>query len=257
MAFYISLLLAVSVLGLLSRSWRQRWNEQKRLAGAQLAVEREVEQWATRASTEFATLRDKLGKVTEQPTAWAGHVQEMVAQSGWPRTADQRPDLAHRFREWAITTLQQEPATTAWLAALSPKANLAFTQQVAEFCEEMGFDLAALVDGQLAQVPQAAQQATQIVRFYCNANYTAALSQTDFDATKRFLGYLRAPLQKSNQAFGQRLYTKLVEKQLVADNAGATPTADAQVVEAICQAASHNAAAFSAVLNEVIRQNEK
>lgn len=252
MAFYISLLLAVSVLGLLSRSWRQRWNEQRQLTGERPAG---AGQLATRASTEFATWRNKLGKVAEQPPAWAGRVQEMVTQAGGSRAAQQRPDLAHRFREWALTTLQQEPATTAWLAALSPKANLAFTQQVAEFCEEMGFDLAALVDGQLAQVPHTAQQATQIVRFYCNANYTAALSQTDFDATKRFLVYLRAPLQKSNQVFGQQLYTKLVEKQLVTSAAGAASTADAQVVEAICQAASRNATVFSAVLNEVVRQN--
>lgn len=264
MAFYISLLLAVSVLGLLSRSWRQRWEERKRLTSERPAVEvqREQrseklsEQLSTRIGTEFVTLRDRLGKVTAQSPAWATRVQQMVTQPSWPRTTNNTPDLAHRFREWAVTKLQQEPATTAWLAALSPKANLAFTQQVAEFCEEMGFDLAALVDGRLAHVPQAAQQATEIVRFYCNANYTAALSQPDFDATKRFLAYLRAPLQKRNQAFGQQLYTNLVEKQLVTPPTGSAPITDPQVVEAICQAATSHSTSFSMVLNEVVRQNE-
>lgn len=256
MSFYISLLLSISVLGLLSRSWQQRWRARQTAKLERPAVGGQLGQLSERVGAEFAALRNKVAFDTNHPPAWAERVRQVVTTPPLLRaTASQQAELAQRFRRWAATALQEELATSAWLAALSTEANIAFTHQIAEFCEEMGFDLAALVDGQLDQVPNAAQQATQIVRHYCRANYQAAVAQNDFDATKRLLAYLRAPFQKANQTFGQQLYSKLVERQVVSVALPTTEEAPAQVLEIICQAAASNPTDFSTVLNEVIHES--
>lgn len=257
-AFFISLLLVVSVLGLLSRAWLRRWRTRQQTKQERSSAGDQLEQFAAQVNGQFAALRSKMALDPNQPTAWAERIRQRIAVPTLRSSANQATDLAQRFRQWTATALHEEQATSAWLAALSTEAHTAFTQQITEFCEEMGFDLAALVDGQLDSFPTTAQQATQIIRYYCRANYEAAAAQDDFEATRRFLAYLRAPLAKEHQAFGARLYASLQEKQVATEPAETTTgtTTPTQMLETICATAVRNPTAFNAVLSEVVNVGE-
>ncbi len=247
MQFYLSLLIAVIVLGTLSRNLKQRWlGVQEPLSGAAEDQATGLNPAALGATTtasfqapidrmaqELSTLRDKL------------------------TFGSKGPDLSQRFRTWAAAALAHDGQVSAWLTGLSPEAHTAFTHQVAEFCSEMGFALAALVDGQLAEIPATAQQAETIVLQYCRANQQAALAQDDFDAAKRFLAYLRAPSHKSNLAFGQKLYSRLIEEKIVPPPSfdmmlAAEEKRRAEGVAAIHQAAAQQPTIFNIILKEII-----
>lgn len=249
MSFYFLLIIAVLVLGSLSLNWKQRWLD-----------------WQQGAATAPENSQ-AVGGVTTGAAALAAPIRERMTQeftsirNRLPFTARQ-PDLAQRFREWATAALAQDENTSSWLKALSAEANIAFTQQVAEFCTEMGFELSALLDGQLNQLPTTEQKAREIVLHYCRANRQAAVAQHDFDAFKRYLAYLRAPSQKANQLFGQSLYVKLVQQEVAPPppfDIMLASEADrrAHIVTAIRQAAAQQPAAFHAALQEVITEGNK
>ncbi|MEZ4726478.1 MAG: hypothetical protein R3E79_05030 [Caldilineaceae bacterium] len=257
-SFFLSLLLVVFVLGLLSRSWLHRWRTRQSAKQARPSAGEQLDQLAAQLNGQFTALRSKVALDPNQPLAWAEGVRQKIGIPALRNSAKQAAELSQRFRQWTATALQEEETTSTWLAALSIEAHTAFTQQIAEFCEEMGFDLATLVDGQLNSFPNAAQQATQIVRYYCRANYEAAIAQDNFEATRRFLAYLQAPLAKENQAFGARLYARLQEKQ-VATEAPETATGTAtppQMLETICATAVRNPTVFSTILSEVVHGSE-
>lgn len=250
MAFYLSLLMAVLVLGTLSRSWQQRWLT-----------------WQQRKMTDSAPQEDSPGPIAKVATgveALSAPVRARVARelAGLRNNLDfgaRQAALAERFRSWAMTALAEDEKVVRWLTALSPAANAAFTQQVAEFCHEMGFDLIALLDGELQQLPTAEQKAREIVRLYCRTNCQAAFAQNEFDASKRLLAYLRAPAQKHNQRFGEDLYRKLVEEGLAPtpafDVAQATEAElRAQILMVIRQVAAQHPDAFTTVLGKMVAE---
>lgn len=244
MSFYLVLILAAVTLSLLGRSWKQRWlawqKGQTKLTKTAQAAASTVPSPAkvrTRVTQEWGALRDRFSFGAKQAA------------------------LAQRFRAWATEALAADEDLRAWLNALPPDAIIAFTQQVAEFCAEMGFELAALVDGQLDQVPTTAHKAQAIVLHYCRANWQAAGAQTDFEAFKQFLSYLRAPAQKANQQFGQNLYTKLVQKQIaLPPSFDMMLASDAQrrthTLAAIQQAATQDPQLFNSALKELIAESE-
>ena len=234
MPFTFLLVIAVAALGTLSLRWKALW-QAKQVAPSLATETRPAEQPTlprARLAQGITTLRNKLPFISH------------------------RPDLSQRFRVWTRETFAHEEALNQWLSALSPDAHKAFTQQVAEFCDEMGFALTDLIDGELAEIPATAQQAQTIVLQYCRANQQAALAQDDFDAAKQFLAYLRAPTHKANLHFGQRLYGKLIEEKLVPPPSFDMMLASeekrrANSLAAIHHAASQQPAAFNAVLKAV------
>ncbi|MCX6046228.1 MAG: hypothetical protein NT075_14040 [Chloroflexi bacterium] len=240
MPFFISMILAALIFGSLSMSWKERWLAWK--------------------SAKASPANDQ--NPTAEPTSLPGRVTHKFAtlRSKLPFGAKQ-PPLAQRFGVWANTVLPMDDPLLSWLNSLDPEASTAFTQQVAEFCTEMGFELAALIDGPLEQVPSAAQQAKQIVLHYCYANQEAAFAGTDFAASKRFLVYLRAPFSKTNRVFGQKLYRKLVDKEVVPAPSFELLLASeekrrAQSLEAIRKAAVENPTAFNLALTEATIESE-
>lgn len=255
MSFYLSLIMAVLVLGTLSRRWKQRWlawQQPKVMAGA------------TPEDTAADKTPNTITRLTTGVATWAAPVRTQVAQkvSGLRDSLDfnaRQADQAQRFRAWATTTLAEDEKVVRWLTVLSPAANLAFTQQVAEFCQQMGFELTALVDGELEQLPTAEQKAREIVLLYCRTNRQAAFAQDEFDASKRFLAYLRAPTQRGNQLFGQTLYRKLAEHGLTAPSRfDVTQASEAevhtQILTTIRQVATQQPEAFTTVLGKVMAE---
>ncbi|CAN5749684.1 hypothetical protein BH10CHL1_BH10CHL1_00180 [soil metagenome] len=240
MPFFISMILAALLFGSLSMSWKERW-----LAWKNAKASPPNEQ------APIAATPPPPGRVTRELTA---------LRSKLPFGAKQ-PPLAQRFGAWANIVLPVDDPLLNWLNSLAPEASVAFTQQVDEFCTEMGFALSALVDGHLEQVPSAAQQAKQIVLHYCYANQTAAAAGTDFIASKRFLVYLQAPFAKTNRVFGQKLYRKLVDKEIIPAPSFELLLASeekrrVQALDAIRKAAAENPRAFNLALTEATIESE-
>lgn len=253
MSFYVSLILAVLVLGTLSRSWKQRWlARQQNAVTNDTAAAGEMPNAITRVATSVETLTAPVrARVAQEFTELRNRLDFNAKQA----------TLAERFRAWATVALAEDAQVVRWLNALSPAANVAFTQQVAEFCREMGFDLSALLNGELEQLPTAEQKAREIVRLYCRTNRQAAFAQDEFDASKRLLAYLRAPTQKSNQLFGQTLYRKLAEQGLTptppVDLTKATAAAvHTQILTTIRQVATQQPEAFTTVLGKMMAEAE-
>lgn len=128
----------------------------------------------------------------------------------------QEPALIDQFRTWSEEALAADSAVLGWLNVLSDPAYSAFVEHVAEFSDEMGFQLADLVNGQMACLPGITEHATEIVVHYCRANQRAAVAQDDFDEYSAYAAYLQAPNSTESEQFVQHLYTQLVEQQLVA-----------------------------------------
>lgn len=251
MSFYLSLIMAVLVLGMLSRSWKQRWLawQQRKVTDGERAPG-ETPGAIARVAADVETLTAPVRvRVTQGFTELRNSLNFNAKQA----------DLAERFRTWATAALAEDEKVVRWLNALSPAANVAFTQQVAEFCREMGFELTALLAGELEQLPTAEQKAREIVLLYCRTNRQAAFAQDEFDASKRLLAYLRAPTQRSNQLFGQALYRKLTEHGLTP-----TPPFDvtkataaelhAQILTTIRQVAAQRPEAFTTVLGKMLAE---
>ncbi|MCE7984882.1 MAG: hypothetical protein DYG89_27225 [Caldilinea sp. CFX5] len=261
MSFYLSLIMAVLVLGMLSRSWKQRWLAWPQNKGPGEGAMPDATPDAMPDATPGAIARVATSVETLTAPARARVAQEFTQLRNSLDFNAKQVDLAEGFRTWATTALVEDEKVVRWLNALSPAANVAFTQQVAEFCREMGFELTALLNGELTQLPTAEQKARAIVLLYCRTNREAAFAQDEFDASKRLLAYLRAPTRKNNQRFGQNLYRKLAEHGLAQ-----TPPIDvtkatdaevhAQLLATIRQVAAQQPDTFTTVLAKVMAEAE-
>ena len=236
MSFYLMLMLGVIIAGTLSARWKSRLLSQRAAQsdspeGQQDPADRQP--LTRRVTRELGVLRSKFFADSQQSA------------------------LAQRFGAWLNRVLPADDPLLVWLNLLPAEPIQAFTEQVAEFCNEMGFTLPTLVDGQLGHAPSAEQRATQIVLHYGYANYHAALAVTEFSASQRVLAYLRSPSSKANRDFGQKLYMKLVDKDVVPLPPfeillTSEEKRDAQALEAIRGAAAQNPAAFNAALTEML-----
>lgn len=238
MSIWISILIAVLIIGLFSIVWERRWKG--------LGVDSSEEGKA-------------ISSLSTSLTTW---VTDQVAaiQSKLPTKEPQIP-LADQFREWSMQALASDAEVLSWLNRLSDPAYVAFVEHLAEFSDEMGFELAALVDGQMTGLPKVQHGATEVLLNYCRANYRAALIQQDFDGYRAYAAYLQAPTSPSNQLFTHQFYAKLVEQQVVP-----APTPElleltdqerlAQMQDAIRQA-SEKSEEFGAVLSAVAIERQR
>lgn len=197
MVIYTSILIAVLVIGTFSKVWERRWK------GQQVA--------ATEGEESISPLKRLL---TDSALTVKLNNGVAALRNSLPFRQSESP-LPHQFRSWSVQALAADVAVLQWLDRLSEPAHRAFVEHVAEFSEEIGFHLADLVNGQMAQLPSVAQSATQIITHYCRANYQAALAQSAFDGYRVYAAYLQSPMSSDSQRFTQQLYTQLVDKGLV------------------------------------------
>lgn len=87
--------------------------------------------------------------------------------------------LAQSFRAWADVHFD-DPPLHAWIAALSDEGLLALSLEVSRFCSSLGFELAWLVEGELADEPELEARARAIVVLYCQACYHALEAHDGF-----------------------------------------------------------------------------
>lgn len=109
---------------------------------------------------------------------------------GWVRggvrrlSGAERRALAARFAAWAMQDGGLvESDLRHWIQALGEDGREALTEQVAGFCADFEFDLAWLLDGELADCPELTTVMRVLITHYCLACKAALESD---DALRRF-----------------------------------------------------------------------
>jgi hypothetical protein len=225
--------------------------------------------WLSKASREKAASRltQTTARVTETTKETVAKTGERLGPvlsgvEGKVRLPFRRgKDLATQFKEWVgqaelakrTAVYKALPADaagfTAWLQGLADEDLGGFVKELAAFCKGLGFELAWLVDPKVeGAMKQAVEEA---VGLYC----LAAWKGRDVRPFVAYRAWQSAPGKKENQAFAQRLYSKLVGAGL------ATSTPDlllapekerqAYVAEAIEAAAAQDPKAFVGLLRDV------
>jgi len=170
------------------------------------------------------------------------------------------PNLPGQFREWIAKTCADDPAVNNWVQGLSQEGLQAFTDHLSVFCSEMGFELAWVVQQQLETQPELAQTFAQVVSHYCRACHQAAATQDDLEVYKTLQAFERNPASRKTQAFGQKLFAKVVEAGLTSVSMpeyliSAPKEQQQYMVRAIREAAKTNHAVFNRLLKEVVRDS--
>ena len=167
-------------------------------------------------------------------------------------------NLPQQFLAWIDKVDTVEQPVKDWLHALSEPGLEAFTEHLAAFCSDMGFELEWLVEQQFDQNPELAQATEKIVLPYCRACQQAAAAQEDIEAHKTLQAFEQNPSSRKQQEFGQKLFAKLVQDGLAAANlsdylAAAPKRRQQQTLQAIQEAVKKDSPAFNRALKEVIR----
>ena len=202
MLIFTSIVIAVLVIGTFSLVWELRW---KGRSSASASAE---ETPSSEMPAGGMSLSERLGKGIA-----------VLRANLLLRQHDST--LPNCFRSWSRQALATDVEVREWLDRLSDPAHTAFVEHVAEFSDEVGFQLTDLVNGRMDGLPNVVQSATQIIAHYCRANYQAALAQSDFDGYRAYAAYLQKPMSADSQRFAQQLYAHLVDRGMVA-----APTAD-------------------------------
>ncbi len=168
----------------------------------------------------------------------------------------QSAELPQQFHTWVANAPAANEDVRNWIASLSENSLQAFTDHLAIFCSDMGFELGELVEGKLNKNPQLAQDMSQVVLQYCWACQQAAVSQYDLNVYKQLLAFERNPDSRRNQAFGQALFVRLVENNLTSvtlSDYDAVPTNEKPqlILRAIDEVAEKDNEAFKRALQEV------
>ena len=164
--------------------------------------------------------------------------------------------LPGQFREWIAQACADDPAVNDWVQGLSPEGLQAFTDHLAAFCHDMGFELEWVVQQRLETQPELAQTFARVVSHYCRACQQAAAAQDELDVYKTLQAFENNPGSRKTQAFGQKLFAKVVEAGLtsvsMSEYVSAAPKEQQQyMVRAIREAAKTNPAVFNRLLKEV------
>lgn len=224
-----------------------------------VVVDRRLQAWQQRVATAAA---DATGEATAAAAGSSMTERVWSEVKGWSdRIMHKTPTtLPPRFRAWAVQAAD-DTAVQEWLQALSDEGLQAFTEHLAAFCAEMGFELWWLVEQQFDQQPELAQAAARIVLHYCRACQQATAAQEDLAVYKQLLAFEQNPFSRKHQAFGERLFAKVIDEGLVTAKMSeyflASPRERQQLaVTAIRQAAAQDSAAFNRAVKEVMHDRK-
>jgi hypothetical protein len=173
----------------------------------------------------------------------------------WRSRISRRPqaDKLAPLRTWLAETFTEDRALNDWVATLPDDAFRAFTDELAHFCHDLGFELAWVQTAQLNQHPALAQSLRKMTLGYARACHAAALAQDELKAFKGYAAFDQNPYGKEPQVFAQKLFNLLVEQNLTPippSTLFTSPTHERQVyiVQAIRQAAEKHPDAFHQAL---------
>ena len=166
--------------------------------------------------------------------------------------------LPAQFRAWIAKAGAENPSLNQWVQGLSEEGLQAFTDHVAAFCSEMGFELSWVGQQRLDTHPELARSFEKVVLDYCRACYEAAAAQDELEVYRTLQAFEDNPSSRKTQAFGQKLFAKVVEAGWTTVSMSeyllATPKEQQQLmVRAIQEAAKTHGAMFNRLLKEVAR----
>jgi hypothetical protein len=215
--------------------------------------------WRARQSAadtpaEGASTTPLLSRMTERVAATLGSMPIM----GGRLTRRKDANLPSQFQAWMARSGAEDPSLNQWVQGLSTEALEAFTDHVSAFCAEMGFELSWVVQQRLDAQPDLARAFEKVVLDYCRACREAAAAQGELEVYKTLQAFEANPSGRKTQAFGQKLFAKVVEAGLTSvsmpEYLMATPKEQQQhMVRAIREAAKAHGATFNRLLKEVAR----
>jgi len=256
MMHLIALTLLIVAAGIAAVMLDRRWRAQRALKETTPAADAST---SATASAEEASDATVISKVTDRIASALSSVPMVGDRFTMVRDRLMRrkdPNLPGQFREWIAKACADDPSVNNWVQGLSPEGLQAFTDHLVVFCDEMGFELAWVVQQQLETQPELAQTFAQVVSHYCRACQQAAAAQDDLEVYKTLLAFEHNPASRKTQAFGQKLFAKVVEARLtsvsMSEYLTVAPKEQQQyMVRAIREAAKTNHTVFNRLLKEV------
>ncbi len=249
----IALTILVAAAGTASVMLDRRWRAQRALQETTPAAAASTSATTSAVEASDATV---ISKVTDRVAS----VLRSVPMVGDRLSRKKDPNLPGQFREWVAKAFADDPSVNNWVQGLSQEGLQAFTDHLSVFCSEMGFELAWVVQQQLETQPELAQTFAQVVSHYCRACHQAAATQDDLEVYKTLQAFERNPASRKTQAFGQKLFAKVVEAGLTSVSMpeyliSAPKEQQQYMVRAIREAAKTNHAVFNRLLKEVVRDS--
>ena len=245
----IILTMLVAAAGTASVMLDRRWRAQRALQGTTPDADAST-------SAEASDVEASDASVISQAADRVASVLRRVPVVGDRLNRRKEPNLPGQFREWIARACADDPAVNNWVQGLSPEGLQAFTDHLAAFCHDMGFELAWVVQQQLETQPELEQSFARVVSHYCRACQQAAAAQDELDVYKTLQAFENNPGSRKTQAFGQQLFAKVMEAGLtsvsMSEYVSAAPKEQQQYrVRAIREAAKTHPAVFNRLLKEV------
>ncbi|MCB0093295.1 MAG: hypothetical protein KDE54_35645 [Caldilineaceae bacterium] len=186
-------------------------------------------------------------------------VQERLQKLPLGLGRQKKVDTVAQFRAWAAGSLAANREVQQWLDALNDEQIAALSEHMAAFCHDMGFDLAWLLDNQLAQNKGLQQGLTQIVLFYSRASYEAVKLQEEVQIFHIYREYMQNPQSRENRELGEHLFGKLVEQGMstvsISEHLAASArTRQRQIVETISACAQEEPQRLHTLLKSVLTE---
>lgn len=144
-----------------------------------------------------------------------------------------------------------------WLAARNPEEAQILTKQIASFAHDANFDLSWVTEEQLDQNPQLKEALSEVVIFYCMANFKTSQFASQIKAFVIFKRWQKKPDSPELHEFSRLLFARLIDKGLVKPAPSDLFLASEKerqkyAVAAINQSAEKAQDSFNATLEEVI-----
>lgn len=201
---------------------------------------------ANKTESEFA----------EEYSIFSGMIYTIKNFFGWIEPVES----VDEFQEWATNVnLPRVPRQSfkKWADSLELQEAVNLTQQVSAFSSGLNIDLAWLTSEQLDSHPQLKQGVSEIIAFYCLANFKASQISDDIKAMVAFQTWQDNPNSKEQQEFGRTLLANLMEKALIAPMSPDLLLASEQerqeyAIGSILLAAEENPEEFHTVLKTLV-----
>ena len=205
MNYLLFWLLFIVIISGLSIILDRHWEKRQRLQAQQEPTMIMMPQGVTATLTNAGTM------ITELAARLANQWQRQL--NGHQAVVD-----IPAFRTWLRALFAADSPEQHWLTSLSDEQLLILYRGVATFAEDLGFDLAWLLETKPFKHPTVEQAAKEIVLNYLRSWQQAMHVQQDVQAMKRYQAFLANPLLPENQQLAQQLHMHLVKEKL------ATPT---------------------------------
>lgn len=200
-----------------------------------------------------ALAAEEEGLATQLTSAVRQRIQGLRARIGGAADSD----TIVQFREWSGDAFGTEADIQHWLATLNDEQIRALTDHLAEFCNDMGFELEWLLNRDIAQNADLKEGLSQIVRLYSRASFEAVKLQEEVETFRIYHNYMENPQSRANRELGEHLFGKLVEQGMSSVSISehlAVPSRQRQqqIVETIRHSAVEDPKAFNATLKTVL-----